>query len=293
MSGPASSPSLMRAEPTYWPRPRPNDMRTLKLVLEYDGFDYCGWQIQAEVPTLQGAIEAALEKILGERVRIHGAGRTDAKVHALGQVASLRCPSEIPAMALQRAVNSLLPRDVVVHEVRDVAADFHARYSALGKTYTYRILNRPTRAPLRLRYAWHIPQSLDLPTMALAAACLEGTHDFGSFQATGSEVTTSERTVTELTIARAGDEIVISCTADGFLRHMVRNIVGTLVEVGRGRWSPADVKRILDGCDRQLAGATAPPHGLCLTRVLYPSTEPTSTDADSGSSSRRSDLRPW
>ena len=144
-------------------------MRTLKLVLEYDGFDYCGWQVQAEAPTLQGVIEAALEKILGEHVRIHGAGRTDAKVHALGQVASFRCPSDIPATALQRALNSLLPRDVVVHEVQDVPADFHARFSALGKVYTYRILNRPIRAPLRLRYAWHIPQVLDLPAMALAA----------------------------------------------------------------------------------------------------------------------------
>src|SRR5262245_59495979 len=208
-------------------------MRTLKLVLEYDGFDYCGWQVQARAPTLQGVIEAALEKILRERVRIHGAGRTDAKVHALGQVASFRCLSDIPATALQRALNSLLPRDVVVHEVQDVVADFHARFSALGKTYVYRILNRPIRAPLRARYAWHIPQILDLPAVELAAVCLRGTHDFKSFQATGSEVKTTERTVIELTVARAGDEIVISFTATGFLRHMVRNIVGTLVEVGR------------------------------------------------------------
>jgi tRNA pseudouridine38-40 synthase len=258
-------------------------MRTLKLVLEYDGFDYCGWQLQAEAPTLQGVIEAALEKIFGERVRIHGAGRTDAKVHALGQVASFRCPSAIPTSALQRALNSLLPRDVVVHEVQDVPADFQARFSALGKVYVYRILNRPIRAPSRLRYAWHIPQVLDLPAVALAAPCLQGTHDFKSFQATGSEVKTTERTLMELTATREGDEIVISCTANGFLRHMVRNIVGTLVEVGRGARPPADVKRILDGRDRQLAGATAPPQGLCLVRVMYPSREQASIDADSGS----------
>jgi tRNA pseudouridine38-40 synthase len=263
-------------------RSRPDDMRTLKLVLEYDGFDYCGWQIQVEAPTLQGVIEAALEKILGERVRIHGAGRTDAKVHALGQVASFRCPSNIPATTLQRALNSLLPRDVVVHEVQDVPTDFHARFSALRKMYVYRILNRPVRAPLRLRYAWHIPHMLDLPAMALAAHCLQGTHDFKSFQATGSEVETTERTILALTVARGGDEIVLSCTANGFLRHMVRNIVGTLVEVGRGMRSPADVKRILDGCDRQLAGATAPPQGLCLVQVTYPSSEPALTDVDSG-----------
>jgi tRNA pseudouridine38-40 synthase len=258
-------------------------MRTLKLVVEYDGFDYCGWQVQSEVPTLQGVVEAALEKILGEHVRIHGAGRTDAKVHALGQVASFRCPSDIPATALQRALNSLLPRDVVVHEVQDVPVDFHARFSALGKVYTYRILNRATRAPLQLRYTWHIPQALDVPAMALAALSLHGTHDFRSFQATGSEVKTTERTLLELGIAREGDEIVVSCAANGFLRHMVRNLVGTLIEVGRGMRSPVDVKRILDGCDRQLAGVTAPPQGLCLMRVMYPAKEHASTDADAGS----------
>jgi tRNA pseudouridine38-40 synthase len=245
-------------------------MRTLKLVLEYDGFDYCGWQVQVEAPTLQGTIEAALEKILGGRVRIHGAGRTDAKVHALGQVASFRCLSEIPTTALQRALNSFLPRDVVVLDVQDAPADFHARFSALGKVYAYRILNRPMRAPLRLRYAWHIPQMLDLAAVAQAGACLQGTHDFRSFQATGSAVKTTERTLMELTVTREADEIVISCTANGFLRHMVRNIVGTLVEVGRGARPPADVKRILAGRDRQLAGATAPPQGLYLVQVIYP-----------------------
>jgi tRNA pseudouridine38-40 synthase len=261
-------------------------MRTLKLVLEYDGFEYSGWQVQAGARTLQGVIEAALQAIVGEHVRIHGAGRTDAKVHALGQVASFRCPSDMPATTLQRALNSLLPRDVVVHEVQEVRADFHARFSALGKVYIYRILNRPIRAPLRLRYAWHIPQILDLPAIALAMLSLQGTHDFKSFQATGSAVKTTERTLLELSVAREGDEVVISCAANGFLRHMVRNIVGTLAEVGRGRRSPAEVKRILDGCDRRLAGATAPPHGLCLKRVIYPSEEHDPADAGSGSSSR-------
>jgi tRNA pseudouridine38-40 synthase len=245
-------------------------MRTLKLVLEYDGFDYHGWQVQAETPTIQGVIEAALEKILGEGVRIHGAGRTDAKVHALGQVASLRCSSEIPPTALQRALNSLLPRDVGVLEVEDVPADFHARFSALGKVYVYRIVNRPVQAPLRSRYTWHISQELDLAAMMLAVGYLQGTHDFKSFQASGSEVRTTTRTLMQVTVTRERDEMVISCMANGFLRHMVRNIVGTLVEVGRGARSPADLKRILDGRDRQLAGATAPPHGLCLGQVIYP-----------------------
>jgi tRNA pseudouridine38-40 synthase len=245
-------------------------MRTLKLVLEYDGFDYCGWQVQSAAPTIQGIVEAALGKLLGERVRVSGAGRTDAKVHALGQVASVRCTSEISVTALQRALNSLLPRDVVIHDVQDVPSDFHARFSALGKVYAYRILNRPVRAPLRLRYTWHIPQPLDVTGMSVAGTHLHGTHDFASFRAAGSEVKTTERTLTELTVTSNGDEIVFSCTANGFLRHMVRNIVGTLVEVGRGARLPADIKRILDGRNRRLAGATAPPQGLYLVRVLYP-----------------------
>jgi tRNA pseudouridine38-40 synthase len=163
-----------------------------------------------------------------------------------------------------------LPRDVVVHDVQDIAADFHARFSALGKVYAYRILNRPVRAPLQSRYTWHIPQPLDVPAMAAAGVILQGTHDFASFQAAGSAVKTTERSLTQLTVAREGDAIVISCAATGFLRHMVRNIVGTLVEVGRGARLPADIKRILDGRNRQLAGATAPPQGLYLVHVLYP-----------------------
>jgi tRNA pseudouridine38-40 synthase len=246
-----------------------NGMRTLKLVIEYDGFDYHGWQVQVHAVTIQGVIEAALEKILGELIRVNAAGRTDAKVHALRQVASLRCPTDISTTALQRALNAVLPRDIVVHEVSDVPSDFHARFSALGKVYAYRILNRPARAPLRWRYVWHLPQVLDVPSMALAGTYLHGTHDFASFQATGSEVRTTTRTLTTLTVAHVDDEIVISCAANGFLRHMVRNIVGTLVEVGRGARPPADLRRILDGRDRRLAGATAPPQGLYLTQVLY------------------------
>jgi tRNA pseudouridine38-40 synthase len=245
-------------------------MRTLKLVLEYDGSNYCGWQVQEDEPTIQGVLEQALAKIVGERVRVHGAGRTDAKVHALGQVVSVRLASGLPPEVLQRALNSLLPRDVVVHQAEDAPEDFHARYSALGKTYVYRILNRPVRSPLRLRYVWHVPRPLDVEAMTEAAASLLGSHDFSSFRASGSEVRTSERTIMALTLDREGDEIVLHSTANGFLRHMVRTIVGTLVEVGHGQRTPPEVKRILAARDRHLAGMTAPPQGLYLVQVLYP-----------------------
>jgi tRNA pseudouridine38-40 synthase len=244
-------------------------MRTLKLVLEYDGFDYCGWQVQPDTPTIQGVLEQALAKVLGERIRVNGAGRTDAKVHAWGQVASFRCTSQLPVGALLRALNSTLPKDVAVHEVQETPADFHARFSASGKVYAYRILNRPVHSPLRLRYVWYVPQPLDVPAMMLAGIALQGTHDFAAFQAAGSEVHTTARTLTELSISRDGDEIILRCAANGFLRHMVRNIVGTLVEVGRGARSPADVRRILEARDRRLAGITAPPQGLYLVQVLY------------------------
>jgi tRNA pseudouridine38-40 synthase len=249
-------------------------MRTWKLVLEYDGFGYCGWQIQPGAPTIQGVLEEALARLLGERIRVHGAGRTDAKVHALGQVASFRCAASLSPQALQRGLNSLLPRDVVVHQALVVVDDFHARFSALGKVYAYRILNRPTRAPLRLRYVWHLPHPLDVPAMAAAAAPLVGRHDFASFQATGSDVHTTERTVTALTVVREGDEVVVTCAANGFLRHMVRNFVGTLVEVGRGRLASGDIPQIVAGRDRRLAGVTAPAQGLVLVRVLYAEAAP-------------------
>jgi tRNA pseudouridine38-40 synthase len=244
-------------------------MRTLKLVLEYDGSRYCGWQVQGHEPTIQGVLEQALAKILGERIRVHGAGRTDAKVHALGQVASFRTSATLPTDALRHGLNSLLPRDIAVYEIEEAAPDFHARFSAQGKTYVYRILTRPVRSPIRLRYVWHMPRSLDVGSMTEAATALLGTHDFTSFRAAGSGVVTSERTITAVTLDREDDEIVLRCTASGFLRHMVRNIVGTLVEVGHGRRTPSEVPRIIAARDRRVAGMTAPPQGLYLVQVLY------------------------
>jgi tRNA pseudouridine38-40 synthase len=244
-------------------------MRTLKLALEYDGSNYCGWQVQGTEPTIQGVLEAALAKVLDAPVRVHGAGRTDARVHALGQVASFQTGSHIPCDALLRGLNSLLPRDVVVYEAQEREPDFHARYSAREKVYAYRILNRSIRSALRLRSVWHVPRPLNLDAVTAAAAYLRGTHDFTSFRAAGSEVKTSERTLREVNVVREGDEIVVYVAADGFLRHMVRNIVGTLVEVGWGMREPEEMRTILAARDRRLAGRTAPPQGLYLVRVLY------------------------
>ncbi len=244
-------------------------MRTLKLVLEYDGSHYHGWQVQGDEPTVQGVLERALARVLSERVRVNGAGRTDAKVHALGQVVSFQTASRIPCDALQRALNSLLPRDVAVYEAQEASLDFHARYSARGKVYEYRILNRPVRSALRLRYVWHVPEPLQLGAMEAGASYLRGTHDFASFRAAGSDAQSSTRTLTELRIAREAEDTVLRFAADGFLRYMVRNMVGTLVEVGQGARAPADMKRILEACDRRMAGITAPPQGLYLIRVLY------------------------
>lgn len=244
--------------------------RNIKLVLEYDGAAYRGWQRQGDQPTIQKILEESLGKITRESITLYGSGRTDAGVHALHQVANFRTQSRIPVDNLFRGTNSLLPRDIAIKEMEEVAEDFHARYSAKSKSYLYRILNAPVRSPLQRNTAWFIRRSLDLDKMAEALSRLRGNHDFTSFCAAGSEVKTCVRTILRAELSREPEGVIsITVEADGFLRHMVRNIVGTLVEIGAGDGEAERIGDILEAKDRGRAGITAPPQGLFLQHVRY------------------------
>ena len=247
-------------------------MRTLKLTIQYDGTGYVGWQRQPNGTSIQALLEDALAPIEGAAVTVHGAGRTDSGVHALGQVASVALASPLEPPAMARALNAVLPPDVRVLGIDEADADFHARFSARAKTYEYRIINAPLVSAFLHRYVWHVPQPLDLESMRTAAGPLVGRHDFAGFQAAGSDVATTERTILDFEVEDGGGydlPLVLRITGDGFLRHMVRNIVGTLVEVGTGRWDPWRLLAILDSRERAQAGPTAPPRGLFLTQVTY------------------------
>jgi tRNA pseudouridine38-40 synthase len=247
--------------------------RVLKLTLAYEGTDYVGWQRQPDGISIQGLLEDALRPIEGADVNVHGAGRTDAGVHALGQVASFKLNvATLDPVTLARALNAVLPLDVRILRCEEAPADFHARFSATGKCYEYRIVNGPVASPFLRRYVWHIIPRLDLDAIRSASAALVGRHDFASFQGAGTVVVSSERTVRRLDWLDSGGPetpLVMQIEGDGFLRHMVRNIAGTLVEIGLGRWSAAEIERILQSRDRSQSGTTAPPSGLFLARVLY------------------------
>jgi tRNA pseudouridine38-40 synthase len=247
-------------------------MRTLKFTIQYDGTDYVGWQRQPNGVSIQELIESALAPIEGGAVTLHGAGRTDAGVHALGQVASATLSNTLAPETIARALNAVLPPAVRILGAEEMPADFHARFSARAKAYEYRIVNAPVISPFLHRYAWHVPYALDIEAMRTASAALRGRHDFAAFQAAGSSVTSTERTILSLTIIadRGSDgSLVVRVTGDGFLRHMVRNIVGTLVEIGSTRRGTSEMPAILESHDRAQAGPTAPPHGLFLTEVTY------------------------
>lgn len=246
-------------------------MQNFKIVIEYDGTVYQGWQRQNDGTTIQGTIEAALETMTQNPVAVIGSGRTDAGVHALNQVASFRADTGLTPEIFKRGLNSLLPPDIVIKDCASVDAAFHARYSARSKVYQYRILNRVTPTALFRQYAWHIKKPLDLNAMSKAMAHLKGRHDFSAFQATGSPRSDAVRTVIDasLTEKDADGYVIFSIEADGFLRHMVRNVVGTLVDVGLGRVSPEGFEDILMSKDRKNAGITAPAHGLMLKEVKY------------------------
>jgi tRNA pseudouridine38-40 synthase len=244
-------------------------MRRLKLVLEYDGTAYHGWQTQPGLATIQGTLEAALARIVGGAVSMLGAGRTDAGVHALGQVASCAVATRHDPATLRRALNALLPPDIVVRAVEEAPAEFDARRSARSKTYRYTLLRRDHPSALQARYSLYVPYPLLLPPMAEAARALVGTHDFSAFRAAACAAASPVRTVYEATWRPEGPFWHFEITGNAFLQHMVRIVVGTLLEVGRGRRSPAYTREVLESRDRRRAGKTVPSHGLYLVTVRY------------------------
>ena len=256
--------------------------RNFLLKIEYDGSGFSGWQRQPETRTVQGELEAALSQVMGKTVVIHGTSRTDAGVHALGQQASFSGEFGIPTERIAQAVNNRLAGkgggigkigrvgDVRILSVCEMPAEFHARFSSLGKRYRYLIGNRPETDIFRRKYCYQVQESLDEAAMQKAADFLVGTHDFAGFQASGSTLReTTVRTIYSLTVKRQEQDIVLEVTGDGFLYNMVRIITGTLVEVGLGRRKPETMTGILESCDRQKAGHTAPPEGLYLVEVFY------------------------
>ena len=246
--------------------------RNIKLILEYDGTNYHGWQSQAGSggPTIQDALELALKALTNEECKTFSSGRTDAGVHALGHVANFRTRSSIPAGAWAPAINHVLPPDIRVLASEEVSEDFHARFSALGKIYKYRIMNRREPTALYRNYAWHVNRKINIQRMRTASACLLGKQDFSAFRGSGCGAKSPVRTLKRVDIKKSGDFIDIWLEADAFLQYMARNITGTLVEVGLGRFSPADVEQMIKARDRTMAGRTAPPQGLFLVTVLYP-----------------------
>lgn len=246
-------------------------MPNFRLLVEYDGTDLAGWQIQpGPARTVQGALVVALERITGTAVTVTGAGRTDAGVHAEGQVASVMLDTRLEPAELQRALNALLPRDIAVREVARAPDAFHALRDARSKLYVYRLWTNPSRSPLRERTSLWVRSALDLEAMREAGHALVGTHDFASFRGVGSSVRSSVRTLLRVDVSGAlGGEVAMDFEGTGFLRHMVRNLVGTLLEVGKGRRAPDAMRALLLASDRNRAGPTAPARGLTLVHVRY------------------------
>jgi len=258
----------------------------IRLTIQYDGTDYSGWQVQPpdakkrQTLTIQGILQQAIKKITGEDANVLSSGRTDAGVHALGQVASFKTGSRLSADVLMTAINANLPDAIRLIEASETSGDFHPRYDARGKIYFYVISNDRVVSPFLHRYAWRLPHKLDFDGMKGSTKALIGTYDFSAFRASGCGAKSTVRTVSNISIEKltgidfmtarlAGNFLKISIEADAFLRHMVRNIVGTIVEVGRGKIRTEDVAGILMSKDRKLAGPTAPARGLFLDRVFY------------------------
>jgi tRNA pseudouridine38-40 synthase len=245
--------------------------RRLRLTLAYDGTDFHGWQYQPGLPTVQGWLMDGCARVLGHPVRVTGASRTDAGVHALRQVASLETERELPAADLGRALNALLPPAIRVLDVREAPPGFDARRWARGKRYAYLLDRAPQADPFLRRYAWHLPGRLDVAAMAAGLRLLRGKHDFSAFCAAPGRGRTPTCTVMSARIAVRKQRVAVLLSADSFLHHMVRNIVGSLVEVGRGVRRPGWMGELLTGRDRTKAGPTAPAQGVILLRVMYES----------------------
>jgi tRNA pseudouridine38-40 synthase len=246
-------------------------VRNIRLVVEYDGTGLCGWQRQANGPTVQGHLEAALAKLLAHEVSVVGASRTDAGVHASGQVASFRTERPIPLHGIRRGLNSMLPDAIAIVDAAEAGDDFHPRFSATGKHYRYLLFTRADRSPRWRDRAWHHPGRLDLAAMRDAAAALIGEHDFAAFRAAGCTATRTIRRIEQIEISDLPGEslVAIDVRGNAFLRNMVRIVVGTLVEVGEARRPAPQVGEILASKDRTRAGITAPPQGLELVSVRY------------------------
>jgi tRNA pseudouridine38-40 synthase len=245
-------------------------MPHFRATIEYDGTDLYGFQYQHEFRTVQGELEKALLKMTGSPVKVAGAGRTDTGVHATGQVITFTAETRIPYSQLSIALNSFLPRDISVTEAQNAPENFHARFSAVSRTYIYAILNRRNRSAYRDRYMWHIPATLDLDAMRKAAQYLHGETDYRAWATSLEEAGRTVRCIQQCSVRKHGECILIKVKANAFLRGMVRTIVGTLVQVGAEKRPPHDIQKITESRDRRLAGPSAPARGLCLVRVGYP-----------------------
>ena len=245
-------------------------MRTIKLLLEYDGANYQGWQVQPRGPTIQGILEEKLSLLAKEPIQLIGSGRTDSGVHALGQVAHFKTQSQMDVDSMQRALNGLLSPDIVIRKIEEVEEGFHARRHSKSKVYEYRILNRSLRSAFHRGYVWHIPQKLNLMEMRKATKSLIGEHDFSAFRTVGSSTRTTVRRVLRAEWKRGRDGLIrFEIEANGFLKQMVRSIIGTLVEIGKGRMKATEIRKILNSRERKEAGPTAPAQGLFLKEVKY------------------------
>lgn len=244
-------------------------MRRIKLIVAYDGTEYSGWQIQPEAPTIEMCLDKAIHELTGENVHVTGASRTDAGVHAYGNVAVFDTESTIPGDRFTFALNRFLPDSIVIQDSWEVSSDFHPRHCNTRKTYEYRILNTAVPLPQKRNFTWHVTGSIDIEKMKEAAAYIVGEHDFKSFCCVRTQAESTVRTIYSLEVMQEGSEIIIRIKGNGFLYNMVRIIAGTLVEVGLGKIKPEEITGIIESKDRQKAGKTLPPYGLYLVEVNY------------------------